>query len=108
MQLSNFHNEFTFCLTHAIHYTMVTLFNDVSYLWQMVRPRAVEDATYDIPEGFVDHGCARGQVPHANPPPPPPQAPVSIDDLLSTQNELMRVLVRTEANHGEERLQHHR
>jgi hypothetical protein len=28
--------------------------------------------------------------------------------LLATQNELMRVLVRNEANHGEERLQHPR
>jgi hypothetical protein len=28
--------------------------------------------------------------------------------LLTTQNELMRVLVRNEANRGEERLQHHR
>jgi hypothetical protein len=72
----------------------------------MVRTQATEDATLDIPEGSASHG--RGQVPHANPPPPPPWAPVSIEDLLTTQNELMRVLVRNEANRGEERLQHHR
>jgi hypothetical protein len=58
----------------------------------------------DIPEGFVGRG--HGQIPHANPPPPPPRAPVSIEDLLATQNELMRVLVRNEANRGEEHLQH--
>jgi hypothetical protein len=59
----------------------------------------------DIPKGSVGRGHGHGQIPHANPPPPPPRAPVSIEDLLATQNELMRVLVCNEANHGEERLQ---
>jgi hypothetical protein len=58
------------------------------------------------PEGSAVHG--RGHVPYVNPPPPPPRAPVSIEELLATQNKLMRVLVRNEANRGEEHLQHHR
>jgi hypothetical protein len=74
----------------------------------MVRTRATEDATLDIPEGSDGRGHGCGQVLHANPPPPPPRAPVSIEDLLATQNELMRVLMHNEANRGEERLQHHR
>jgi hypothetical protein len=79
MQLPNLHIVFTFCLAHVIHYL----------------------------EGSAGRGRSRGQVPHANPPPPPPRAPVSIEDLLATQNELMRVLVRNEANCEEDRLQHH-
>jgi hypothetical protein len=59
----------------------------------MVRIRAAEDATLDIPDGFVGYEHGRGQAPHVNPHSPPPHAPVSIEDLLATQNELMRVLV---------------
>jgi hypothetical protein len=70
--------------------------------------RAAEDAALDIPKGSIGRGHSRGQVPHANPPPPPPWAPINIEDLLATQNELMRVLVHNEANRGEECLQHHR
>jgi hypothetical protein len=73
----------------------------------MVRTRATKDVVLDIPEGSADRGHGHGQVLHTNPPPPPLWAPISIDDLLATQNELMRVLVRNEANHGEERMQHH-
>jgi hypothetical protein len=47
----------------------------------------------DIPEASADRGHRRGQAPHANPPPPPPRAPVSIEKLFATQNELMRVLM---------------
>jgi hypothetical protein len=39
--------------------------------------------------------------------PPPLRPPVSIEQLLVTQNELMSVLVQNEARHGVERLQHH-
>jgi hypothetical protein len=74
----------------------------------MVRTRAAEDAVLDILEGSVDRGHSRGQVPHTDPPAPPPQAPVSIEDLLATQNEFMRVLMPNEANCGEELLQHPR
>jgi hypothetical protein len=69
----------------------------------MVRTRAAEDVMLDIPEGSTGRGHGRGQVPLINPLPPPPWAPVSIDDLLATQNELMRVLMHNEANRGVER-----
>jgi hypothetical protein len=70
--------------------------------------RATEDAALDIPEGSLSRGHVHGQAPHANPPPPPPRAPVSIEDLLATQNELMSVLVQNEAHHGMDHPQHHR
>jgi hypothetical protein len=76
----------------------------------MVRTRATEDAALDILEGPADRGCGRGrgQFSHANPPPPLPHAPISIEDLLATQNNLMRVLVCNEANRGVEHPQHQR
>jgi hypothetical protein len=55
------------------------------------------DITQDVPEplnaraGVATnelHNAARGTPP----PPPPPPSPVSIEQLLATQNELMRVL----------------
>jgi hypothetical protein len=58
----------------------------------------------DIPEGSAGHGHGRGKAPRDNPLPPPPRAPVSIKELLATQNELMRVLVHNEALCGVERL----
>jgi hypothetical protein len=66
----------------------------------MVQTRAAEDATLDILEGSVGREHGHGQAPHANPPPPPPCAPISIEDLLATQNKLMRVLVQNEAHRG--------
>jgi hypothetical protein len=74
----------------------------------MVRTRAVEDVTLDIPEGSTGRGSGHGEAPHDNPPPPPPHAPVSIEQLLATQNELMRVLMQNEAHRGADHLQHHR
>jgi hypothetical protein len=59
----------------------------------MVQTRATKDATLNIPEGSVSCGHGREQAPHVNSPPPPPRALVSIEDLLATQNELMRVFV---------------
>jgi hypothetical protein len=83
-------------------YWIVAISNDVSYLWQMVGTRATEDAALGIPEGSTGHRCGHGQAPHASPLPPPPHAPVSIDELLAAQNELMRMLVQNEAHHGED------
>jgi hypothetical protein len=59
----------------------------------MVRTKVAEDVAIDIPKGSTGRGRGHGQAPHANPPPPPPCAPVSIEQLLATQNELMRVLM---------------
>jgi hypothetical protein len=59
-----------------------------------VRTIPIEDARLNISEASVGHGHGHGQVSHGNsPPPPPPCAPVSIEELLATQNELMSVLV---------------
>jgi hypothetical protein len=74
----------------------------------MVRTRAAKDAVLDIPEGSAGRGRGGGQAPHANPMPLPPRAPVSIEELMATQNELMRILVQNEAHRGVDHPQHHR
>jgi hypothetical protein len=66
----------------------------------MVCTRTFEDSILDIPEGFVGHG--RGQVPCGSAPPPPP---VSLEQLLTTQNDLMRRLVENDKHRGAERQQ---
>jgi hypothetical protein len=71
-----------------------------SSIWQMVRIRTSEDSIVDIPEGSV--GCGRGQVPCGGAPPPPPRLPVSLEQLLATQNDLMRKLVKNDWRHGAE------
>jgi hypothetical protein len=70
----------------------------------MVRMRAVEEAALDIPEGSTGCGCGRGQTSHENAPPPPPRPPVSLEQLLTTQNELMCLLIPNEARRGVGRL----
>jgi hypothetical protein len=60
----------------------------------------------DIPEGSGGRRHGHGQAPCDNPPLPPPRAPVSIEDLLATENKLTRVLVQNEAHRGVDRLQH--
>jgi hypothetical protein len=69
----------------------------------MVRTRATEDAAPDIPKRSIGRGHGHGQDPHDNPPPPPPRAPVSMEEFLETQNDLIRVLVQDEAHHGVDR-----
>jgi hypothetical protein len=60
----------------------------------MVHTRATEDAELDIPEGSTEHGRGHGQAPRGNPLPlPPPHPPISIEQLLAPQNELMSMLV---------------
>jgi hypothetical protein len=71
-----------------------------SSIWQMVHIRTSEDAILDIPEGSVGRG--HGQVPHSGAPPPPP---VSLEQLLATQNDLMRRLVENDERRGVERQQ---
>jgi hypothetical protein len=73
----------------------------------MMRTGAVEDVVPDIPEGSTDRGRGRGQASRGNPPPPPPpHAPVSIKQLLATQNEIMSVLMQNEARRGARRPLH--
>jgi hypothetical protein len=66
----------------------------------MVHTRTFEDAILDIPEGSVGRG--RGQVPRGGAPPPPP---VSLEQLLATQNDLMRRLIENDEHRGAERQQ---
>jgi hypothetical protein len=64
----------------------------------MVCTRAAEEATLDIPEGSAGRG--HGQAPRGNAPPPRPCPTVSLEQLLMTQDELMRMLMENEACHG--------
>jgi hypothetical protein len=70
--------------------------NGVSYLWQMVRTRT-GNFTQDEPEPSNTRAGAainelRNVAHRTPPPPPPPPPPVSLEQLLATPNELMRVL----------------
>jgi hypothetical protein len=69
----------------------------------MVRTRTFEKLNLDGPEGST--GCGRGQIPCGAAPPPPPRPPVSLEQLLATQNDLMRRLVENDECHGAERQQ---
>jgi hypothetical protein len=71
-----------------------------SSIWQMVRTRTVEELNLDRPEGSARRG--HGQIPHGDAPPPPP---ISLQQLLSTQNDLMRRLVENDEHCGAERQQ---
>jgi hypothetical protein len=64
----------------------------------MVCTRTSEDPILDIMEGSAGHG--RGQAP-----PPPPRPPVGLEQLLATQNDLMRRLVENNEHRGAERQQ---
>jgi hypothetical protein len=70
-------------LLHICKYLMMQ-----SSIWQMVHTRTSEDPILDIPKGSVRCGC--GQVPRGGAPPPPPHPSVSLEQLLATQNDLMR------------------
>jgi hypothetical protein len=60
-----------------------------------------EELSLDISVGSTGRG--RGHVPHGNAPPPPPRPPVSLEQLLGTQNDLMRRLVEHDKHRGAER-----
>jgi hypothetical protein len=66
----------------------------------MVHTRISEDPILDIPEGSI--GCGRGQIPRGGAPPLPPHPPVSLEQLLATQNDLMRRLVENDKRRGAE------
>jgi hypothetical protein len=72
-----------------------------SSIWQMVRTRTFEELNLDTPEGSAK--CGHGQVPRGSAPPLPPQPPVGLEQLLATQNDLMRRLVENDEHHGAER-----
>jgi hypothetical protein len=71
-----------------------------------VRPRSTDDDMLDVPEGSAPRGRGRGQPSCANEPPPPPHPPVSLEQLLATQNELMTLLIQNETCRGVECPQH--
>jgi hypothetical protein len=66
----------------------------------MVCTRTVEELNHDSPEGSLGRG--RGQVPRGSAPPPPP---VSLEQLLAIQNDLMRRLIENDEHRGAERQQ---
>jgi hypothetical protein len=68
-----------------------------------VHTRTTDDDVLNIPEGSTLHGHGRRQPSHGNALPPPPHPPVSLEQLLATQNELMTLLIQNEAHHGAER-----
>jgi hypothetical protein len=69
----------------------------------MVHTRTSEELILDILEGSIRRG--RGQAPCGKAPPPPPHPPVSLEQLLATQNDLMRRLVENDECLGAERQQ---
>jgi hypothetical protein len=69
----------------------------------MVHTRTFEELSLDSPEGSVKRG--RGQVPRGSAPPPPPRPPVSLEQLLATQNDLMRRLIENDEHRGVEHQQ---
>jgi hypothetical protein len=71
-----------------------------SSIWQMVHTRSSEDPILNISEGSVEHG--HGQVPRGGAPARPP---VSLEQLLAMQNDLMRRLVENNERRGAERQQ---
>jgi hypothetical protein len=101
MQLSIYHIIFTLCIATSYSTGLLQKSNGVSYLWQMVHTRAIEDAALDIPEGSTSRGRGRGQAPRDNAlPSPPPRPSVSLEQLLETQNKLMTLLMQNEARCG--------
>jgi hypothetical protein len=74
-----------------------------SSIWQVVHTSTSEDTILEIPGGSVRRG--RGQVPCGGAPPPPPHPPISLEQLLATQNDLMRRLVENDEHRRAERHQ---
>jgi hypothetical protein len=94
---------------HDLHHNLMDYCDYLmmqSYLWQMMLTRADGDDVLDVPEGSAAHGRGRGQLSHGNAPPPPPGPPVSLEQLLATQIELMTLLIQNETRRGAEQAQH--
>jgi hypothetical protein len=108
---------FTFCkyrcfpfhyvyLMQGVHHILLDICKYLmmqSSIWQMVHTRTSEDPILDIPEGSLGHG--HGQIPRGGAPPPPPRPPISLEQLLATQNDLMRRLVENDKHRGAKRQQ---
>jgi hypothetical protein len=62
-----------------------------------------KELNLNIPEGSAE--CGRGQVPHGNAPQPPPRPPVGLEELLATQNDMVRRLVENDEHRGVKRQQ---
>jgi hypothetical protein len=105
---------FTFCkynclpfhcvyLMQGFHHILLDVYKYLmmqSSIWQMVHTRTSEELSLDTPEGSTGRG--HHQVPCHGAPPPPPRPPVSLEQLLATQNDLMRRLVENDERHGAE------
>jgi hypothetical protein len=73
----------------------------------MMCTRSIKDHVLNIPEPSAYHGQAPCAPPHGQEPLlPPPHPPVSLEQLLATKNELMRMLVESDACHGAGHPQH--
>jgi hypothetical protein len=70
----------------------------LSSIWQMVHTRTFEELSLDNLEGSTGRG--RGHVPRGGAPRRPPQTHVSLEQLLATQNDLMRRLIENDECHG--------
>jgi hypothetical protein len=84
-------------LMQSLHHNLLDLCEYLmmqSSLWQTVRTKTSGDPILNIPVGSVGRG--HGQAPRGNAPPPPPHPSVSLEQLLATQNDLMRLIVENE------------
>jgi hypothetical protein len=86
-------NKWMFTFLNAIVTLLHCIYLMQSSLWQMCT-RTSDDPILDIPKSSAGRG--RGQAPRGNAPPPPPHPPVSLEQLLATQNDLMRRLVEND------------
>jgi hypothetical protein len=95
--------EATFFVCEVSGEVMVNFRQEPILYRNMVHTRTFEDSILDIPRASIRRG--RGQVPHGGAPPPPPRLHVSLERLLTTQNDLVRRLVENDECHGAERQQ---
>jgi hypothetical protein len=93
-----FYIVFTLCKLALYSTGLSHVSNGASYLWQMVHTRSTEESVLDIPEQSIGRGQPLHGPPRGNAPPPPPlRPPVSLKQLLDTQNELMCMLTENDA-----------